>query len=159
MEAANFVVDVLEEVDVPPALSALLVEAIRQTLGHQKVNAPATVSLLLAGDSRLHQLNRTFMDEDLPTDVLSFPAGEPMPGMGNESGVGFLGDIALSLEKAARQAENAGHTLAAECQLLVVHGTLHLLGYDHGNADERAAMWREQDRVLDSMRVVARPPD
>jgi len=81
----------------------------------------APVSILLCGDVRMRTLNRTYRGKDRPTDVLSFPSGAP----------GFLGDLAIDVPCAARQARRLGHGLAREVQILLVHGLLHLRGYDH----------------------------
>ena len=96
----------------------------------------AAVSLLLCGDARMRRLNREFRKIDRPTDVLSFPAGEP----------GFLGDVAIDVPYAARQARRRGHALEREVQLLVVHGVLHLLGHDHETDD--GTMFRLQRRLV-----------
>ena len=82
----------------------------------------------MTGDERMRVLNRDFLDHDRPTDVLSFPDGDLMP-----SGRRLLGSIAISLDTARRQAEHEGHALLRELQELVLHGTLHLLGYDHSS--------------------------
>jgi probable rRNA maturation factor len=84
---------------------------------------------------------------DAPTDVLSFPASEADP----ETGTPYLGDILISIPRAKQQAETAGHSLEAEVQLLVVHGTLHLLGHDHAKAGEKARMWKEQAEVMSKL--------
>jgi probable rRNA maturation factor len=83
------------------------------------------VSVLLTGDAHIRRLNRQFRRKDKPTDVLSFPAPE-IPGDQN-----LAGDLAISVETAVRQAEDLGHTLAVELQILLLHGLLHLAGYDH----------------------------
>lgn len=83
------------------------------------------VSVLLTGDAHIRLLNRRFRHKDKPTDVLSFPAAE-VPGRPL-----VAGDLAISVETAARQAEELGHSLAAELQILILHGFLHLAGYDH----------------------------
>lgn len=93
----------------------------------------------------MHELNKEFLDVDSPTDVLSFPASEPDP----ETGSVYLGDILISIPRAAQQAQSAGHPLEAEVQLLTVHGTLHLLGFDHASDEEKAVMWNEQAKVLE----------
>ena len=82
------------------------------------------VSVLLTTDSAIQRLNRVFRRTNKPTDVLSFPAapGSPAP---------LAGDLALSVETAARQAEEAGHALFVELEVLLLHGVLHLAGYDH----------------------------
>ena len=89
---------------------------------------PCEVHVLVTGDERMRVLNRDFLDHDRPTDVLSFPDGDLMP-----SGRRLLGSIAISLDTARRQAEHEGHALLRELQELVLHGTLHLLGYDHSS--------------------------
>ena len=81
------------------------------------------VTVLLADDVRLKSLNRDFRRKNKPTDVLSFPAGE--------NGEGVAGDLAISVETAARQAAEHGHALDDELRILVLHGVLHLAGYDH----------------------------
>ncbi len=86
----------------------------------------ASVSILLCGDARMRSLNRAWRKVDRPTDVLSFPA-EPS----HERGVRFLGDLAIDVPYAARKARRYGHGDAREVQILIAHGLLHLLGYDH----------------------------
>jgi probable rRNA maturation factor len=129
---------------LPPTL-ALLETAVITTLQQQQA-APADLTLFLTGDGRIQQLNRDFLGHDKPTDVLSFPAGSPMPGM--EAIATYLGDVIIALPYAARQAAAAGHDTDAELQLLAVHGTLHLLGYDHADPPEKAEMWAAQTAVL-----------
>jgi probable rRNA maturation factor len=82
--------------------------------------------LVLAGDRLLHRLNRTYRGKDRPTDVLSFP------GEGGEAG---LGDVVISVETAERNAKGLGRTLGPELDVLVLHGFLHVLGYDHETDD------------------------
>lgn len=84
------------------------------------------LSILLTTDDEIRRLNRDFRRKDKATDVLSFPAPEPMPGQPP-----LAGDLAISTETAARQAAEAGHPLSVELQVLVLHGILHLAGYDH----------------------------
>lgn len=112
------------------------------------------VTLVLADDEQVQSLNRRYLGEDRPTDVLSFPAAGPPAGGGPSAFVsapeaaGYLGDIIIAFPFARRQAEEAGHALGAELRLLAVHGTLHLLGYDHADPQEEAAMWARQDAIL-----------
>jgi probable rRNA maturation factor len=88
------------------------------------------VTLLLASDKEMRRLNRVFLGRDRATDVLSFPArGELEPGSPH------LGDLAVSVPQARRQARRAGWTVEEELALLVTHGFLHLLGYDHEEDD------------------------
>jgi probable rRNA maturation factor len=88
------------------------------------VGLPGEVDVLLADDRTLRRLNREFRGKDKPTDVLSFPAAE-------EFAAGHAGDLAISLETAARQAREHGHSLRDEVRVLLLHGLLHLSGMDH----------------------------
>jgi len=110
-------------------------------------SATADMTIVLTDDRQLHELNVDYLGVDAPTDVLSFPAGEVDP----ETEALYLGDIAISIPRAAQQAQNGGHSVEAEAQLLVVHGTLHLLGYDHSTDEEKTVMWAEQAKVLERL--------
>lgn len=129
----------------------LLQKAAEETLKHvQRQSQTVDVSIVLSGDEHIRELNRQFMGYDTPTDVLSFPSEDTDP----DTDALYLGDIVISYSRAARQAEQGGHSLQAELQLLVVHGMLHLLGYDHAEQQEKAAMWAEQRKILDRLGVV-----
>jgi len=82
----------------------------------------------VTGDGRIRDLNREFIGNDMPTDVLSFPDGDLLP-----VGRRLLGSIVVSLDTARRQAGDGGHSEIRELQELVLHATLHLLGYDHAS--------------------------
>jgi len=86
----------------------------------------AEIHLVLTGDQTIRELNQRFRDIDRATDVLSFPDGDELP-----SGRRFLGEIVISLDSARHQAEALGHGEVRELCELALHGTLHLLGYDH----------------------------
>jgi len=122
----------------------LLERAARFTLESEASLSDVDMSIILTDDAQLHELNREFLGVDAPTDVLSFPSSETDP----ETGTPYLGDILVSIPRATLQAQAAGHSLEAEVQLLVVHGTLHLLGHDHAEAEEKAVMWQAQSEVL-----------
>jgi len=107
--------------------------------------AATEVAIVLAGDATLRRLNRTFRQKDKPTDVLSFP-GEATR---HPDGSLPLGEIVISVPQAARQAGFAGHSLARELRILVIHGYLHLLGYDH-EVDE-GTMMRLQARLIGAL--------
>jgi len=98
------------------------------------------MALLLTDDREIRDLNATYRGFDKPTDVLAFPVDGPFPG-------GQVGDVVISVEQAARQARSRGVSLNAELELLVVHGTLHLLGYDH-DAPEAARRMRARTRAI-----------
>jgi len=137
-------------IETNPALrtelaSVMLERAALAVLEHQATDGD--LSIVLTDDAQLHELNREYLGIDAPTDVLSFPASETDP----ETGRHYLGDILISIPRAATQAQTAGHALEAEAQLLTIHGTLHLLGYDHAEAEEKARMWKAQAEVLESI--------
>jgi probable rRNA maturation factor len=127
--------------------AGLLVRAAEAVIALQKADPHAELTIVVETDEYLRELNRQFLGIDSPTDVLSFPADEIDP----ESGLRYLGDIIISYPRALEQAESAGETVAEEMQLLVVHGALHLLGFDHGGPDEKAAMWAAQQQALDQI--------
>ncbi len=125
----------------------LLEHAARVTLEHQSDDPDVDLSIVLTDDDQLRELNRDYLGIDSPTDVLSFPASESDP----ETGARYLGDILISIPRAAEQANAAGHDIQEEVQLLVVHGVLHLLGHDHAEAEEKARMWAAQAEVLERL--------
>jgi probable rRNA maturation factor len=91
--------------------------------------------LVLIGNAEMRKLNAKFRKKDYPTDVLSFPAGVKLP-----TGVRLLGDVVISVEKARQQARQRGRTLNEETVTLLIHGVLHLLGYDHERSAKDARM-------------------
>ena len=122
--------------------SELVERAARAALRQQAAEGDLTVAL--SDDGHLREMNRQYLGVDAPTDVLSFPASETDP----ESGARYLGDILISIPRARAQAASAGHPLEAEVQLLVVHGVLHLLGFDHAGPRQKSRMWKAQAEIL-----------
>jgi probable rRNA maturation factor len=117
------------------------------------------LSVLLTDDEAIRELNRSWRDEDKATDVLSFPQDELAPGDPRRPKRGPLGDIAISLETAAREAETCGMGRDAMVRFLLVHGFCHLLGHDHAEPDEAAAMRADEERLLAALDPDAvRPP-
>ena len=144
--------DVTAELDGPARgrlYAAPFVELCERTLAGEGVEDCA-VGLLFAGDELLWRLNREHRGFDQPTDVLSFPAGEEEPPTTAEEAPSYLGDIAISVDAARRQAADAGLTLDEELRHLVLHGLLHLLGYDHETDEAGAAMSEREEAVLGS---------
>jgi probable rRNA maturation factor len=134
--------------DLTADIPAELVEkAAVEALKHQSAPVDSDLTIVLTDDAQLHELNRQWMGVDAPTDVLSFPADETDPESGNH----YVGDILISVLRAAEQAKAAGHAVEAEVQLLVVHGVLHLLGHDHAEAGEKARMWQAQGEILSAL--------
>ena len=105
---------------------------------HSVPGNAAGVTILLTDDDTLRDLNRQFADEDKVTDVLAFSGGTVFPGDATDAVP--LGDIAISLPQARRQAIAAGHSEDREIAMLTAHGVLHLLGYDHAEPDEEREM-------------------
>lgn len=107
------------------------------------------VSILLVDEPRMEELHLDWMSEPGATDVLSFPMDElRIPAAGEPAPLGMVGDIVLCPAFAARQAPERGRDLEDELAFLVVHGTLHCLGFDHAEDDDRARMWALQDDLL-----------
>ncbi len=128
------------------ALKILVRDAIEATLGFEKIKGDCEVSVTFADNEGIRAINREYRDIDAPTDVLSFPLFE------EQGGKKQLGDIVLSLEKCATQAEEFGHSFERECAFLTVHSTLHLLGYDHVNGDaEEEDMRKRQTAIVEKM--------
>ena len=107
--------------------------------------AATELTIVLAGDATVRRLNRVFRKKDKTTDVLSFPESGPR----TPDGARPLGEIVISVPQAARQAKASGHSLATELRVLVIHGYLHLLGYDH-EVDE-GTMMRLQARLASAL--------
>lgn len=132
-------------------LKILMRRAIEATLAYEGVKQDVEVSLTFADDESIHRLNLEYRGIDRPTDVLSFPLEEDAE---EQTGRGLLvlGDIVISLERAAAQAEEFGHSYEREVAFLCIHSMLHLLGYDHelGEAED-ADMRRRQHEIIDSI--------
>ena len=112
----------------------------------RRLRTDAELCVTLVGDGEMRRLNATYRGTDRPTDVLAFAAreGKPAPMVDQ-----LLGDVVISLDTAARQASARGVTLAAEVRLLLTHGILHLLGYDHERSPgEARRMFRKQRELI-----------
>ncbi|MCP4538157.1 MAG: rRNA maturation RNase YbeY [Chloroflexi bacterium] len=139
----------------------LLHRAALAALAHQQEEEPRELSIVLTDDAALHELNLRHRGVDAPTDVLAFSDEEDeVGGMFVEppGAPRYLGDVIISIPRADAQAAKAGHDMLAELQLLVVHGVLHLLGYDDVEKDQRAQMWAVQADVLQGLDVQVHLP-
>ncbi len=150
-------IDIQNDLEFPINVERL-VRAITHVLAQEDAAAESMVSIVFTSDEEMTQLNREFRGIDAPTDVLSFPA-EPLPQplldeMDQENvaegslEAHYLGDLVIAYPYAASQAAREGHALDDSLDLLVVHGTLHLLGYDHDTPQSRAEMWAAQEKAL-----------
>jgi probable rRNA maturation factor len=129
-----------------------LISVARFVIARMDVNPAAELSMVLLDTPAMADLHMRWMDLPGPTDVMSFPMDELEPGGrpdAPEPGPSMLGDIVLCPEFAAKQAESAGHSLGQELALLIVHGVLHLLGYDHAEPDEEKEMFALQRELLE----------
>ena len=147
--------DAQDKQTVTYKLKMLLRRAVEATLDYEQYGNPCEVSVTFTDNEGIHELNKKFRGIDRPTDVLSFPLFD-YAGDGEEPPVddfkGMLGDIVLSLEKAAAQAEEYGHSFAREAAFLTVHSMLHLLGYDHETSEEdELDMRRRQSEIMDML--------
>jgi probable rRNA maturation factor len=132
---------------VPGLTQATLVRFLSRARKAVKLAGP--VNVLVTGDAHMRELNHVFRKKNKPTDVLSFPpqptkqkSGKPAP---------FAGDLAISADIAAANAKQLGHPLAAEIKILVLHGLLHLAGYDHETDD--GAMQRKEAKLRRELRL------
>jgi len=106
------------------------------------------LSLVLAGDAKMRDLNRAYRRKDKTTDVLAFPLREGRALRRGLPGSGALGDVVISVPQALRQAKAAGKAPRAEMALLLTHGILHLLGYDHATRAQEKRMFGLQDKIV-----------
>ncbi len=123
----------------------------RRVLEAEDAAQALELSVLLAGDETVQELNARYLGEDAPTDVLSFPLqeGEPFPGPFRS-----LGEVIISYPTARRQAQAQGHSLERELAHLLVHGVLHLLGYDHAEPEEERAMRAREEEMLKELNFI-----
>jgi probable rRNA maturation factor len=120
--------------------------ALERFLGRARraVGLRGAVNVLITGSRQLRSLNRRFRGKDKPTDVLSFPAPVDLPKT-------YAGDVAISADIASQNGERLGHSTAEEVKILVLHGVLHLAGYDHER--DNGAMARKEERLRRELRL------
>ena len=134
--------------------AAFIEKAVRMALDTAGREFHGEMSIVITDDTHVKRLNRVYRGVDVATDVLAF-------GEGEETGVlisspelaPYLGDVVISFPRAVEQAAERGHPTEDELSVLVVHGVLHLLGYDHGDKDEREEMWHVQDAALHQLGI------
>ena len=143
------------DIEVEETLAPLLEKVIRAALDAEGVDVDCEINVLITDDEGIHQTNLEMRDVDRPTDVLSFPMFDLVPGEhpGEEdadpdSGLEPLGDMCISLERAMAQAEEYGHSFEREICYLAVHSVLHLLGYDHLDEGEMKRQMRGREEEI-----------
>ena len=141
-------IDVLNETDADVEELELLACA-SYVMEQMRVHPQADLCIKLVDEDAMEVLHVQWMDLPGPTDVMSFPMDELRPGReGSDPQEGVLGDIVLCPSVAERQAHEAGHATEEELLLLTTHGILHLLGYDHAEADDEKEMFELQRQLL-----------
>ena len=150
---------------VLPDYETVIKNVIEAALDYEKCPYEVQVYVLLTDNEEIHQINREHRQIDRPTDVLSFPmlpfetpadysvAEDDESCFDLDSGELLLGDIMISAERAAAQAEEYGHSVKREFCFLVAHSMLHLLGYDHMTPEEAADMEARQAKALEELGI------
>ncbi len=143
------ITDRQKKVKIPSGLRMLIRRACIAVLREEKFQGDAEVSVTFVDNDQIRRLNAKFRDKDSATDVLSFPMGENGEyDLNPFTGAKLLGDVVLSMEKAAEQAQEYEHSFEREVCYLTVHSMLHLLGYDHMNSEEKAVMRMKEETVM-----------
>jgi probable rRNA maturation factor len=123
----------------------------RQVLEAQGAGAEAEMGLLIATQERVKELNRDYLGEDAPTDVLAFSAreeGADLPFIHPPDGLLHLGEVIIAYPQAVIQADEHRHSVKKELAILIIHGLLHLLGYDHDEPDRESQMRAREAELL-----------
>ncbi len=143
-----------DKIEPPEDIERLIEICTAAALEEEGISDDAEVSVTLADNARIRELNKEFRDIDRETDVLSFPMGDEEGfEVDPDNDAVLLGDIVISLEKAQSQAEEFGHSFRREVAFLLTHSLFHLLGYDHMTADEEKEMFSKQEKVLQKLGI------
>lgn len=128
---------------------SLLRKAAMSTIQTASPGDNLVCTILVSNDNYIRNLNKRFRGVDAPTDVLSFSSENEDDNSSDQ----YLGDVVISYPTALRQAGETGHPVDHEICLLVIHGVLHLLGYDHQDLGKKKLMWSVQKQVLESLDI------
>ncbi|MBO3129267.1 rRNA maturation RNase YbeY [Dermatophilus congolensis] len=150
-------IEILNETDIKVD-EVELVACARYVMEEMRVHPRAELSIRLVDEDAMSTLHVRWMDLEGPTDVMSFPMDELTPAPEGETPIeGVLGDIVICPSIAERQANEAGHSTIEEILLLLTHGILHLLGYDHAEPEEEKEMFELQRTLLLTFLATRRP--
>ncbi len=139
-------------VKIPTGVRLLIRRCCHAVLELEGFEGSAEVDVSFVDNEQIHRINLEQRHIDMPTDVLSFPLGEDgVYDVNPATGAYMLGDIVISLERAAAQAEEYGHSFRREVGYLTVHSMLHLLGYDHVDGGLEAVRMREKEEAVMTM--------
>ena len=144
----TYIIELQAEADATGIDEIALERLAAHALEAEHVGRPAELSILLADDAVVRELNRAYRGADAATDVLSFAQREGDDFARPDGAVPHLGDVVISLDTARRQAAAYGQPPQDEVAHLIVHGILHLLGYDHERPDDELAMRAREDAIL-----------
>ena len=149
-----------EEIKVDEALEAFVVQVVEEVIAYEQCEEEFEVSISFVNNQEMRKLNKEYRNIGKETDVLSFPLVEFIEEELNTEDEDAeyieeeiaLGDIVISMEKAAEQSEEYGHSFKRELAFLLVHGMLHLLGYDHDEEASEGEMFDKQEEILKNMK-------
>ncbi|MGQ0527829.1 MAG: rRNA maturation RNase YbeY [Alphaproteobacteria bacterium] len=142
-------IDITQKSGDWPAVNTLVEQALRAAFRHLDLQGEGEVSIVLADDAFVQDLNRDYRDKDKPTNVLSFPQLEIFTG----KVAGLLGDIVFGLETIRREADDAQKSFEDHLSHLVIHGLLHLLSHDHESEDEAERMESLEIQILKTLGI------
>ena len=141
------ITDEQEKIAIPTDWTGKINRVAEICLQEEEIDPKAEIGLMFVDNEQIREMNSAYRDKDSATDVLSFPMYEADEAIEDEEEI-LLGDIVISLERAAEQAEEYGHSLEREVMYHLVHGLLHLAGYDHMEDDEKKEMRRREEELL-----------
>ena len=155
MKIEIFLSNEQDKLDPPQNIEKLIEDCTAAALDEEGIDDTAEVSVTFVDNEGIRQLNNEHRGIDRETDVLSFPLGDDDGyEIDPDNDAIMLGDIVISLEKAAQQAEEYGHSYRREVAFLITHSLFHLLGYDHVNGEEEEKeMFGKQEKVLDKLGI------
>jgi probable rRNA maturation factor len=134
--------------------SEWLQKVVEKPLVLENTPSMVEISLVITGQERIQELNRDYRGQDRPTDVLSFSLSqekedeEEVPFLGPPDGMLHLGEVIISYPQASMQAAESGHSIKREMAVLIIHGVLHILGYDHEKPEMELLMQAREKEVM-----------
>ena len=142
-----FITNEQDKIEIPAGWEEKINQVAAICLREEQLPEDVEVDLLFVDNEAIREMNLEYRDKDSATDVLSFPMYEPDEEIDDEEEV-LLGDIVISLERAQEQCEEYGHSLEREVMYLLVHGLLHLAGYDHIEEEDKKVMRAQEEKLL-----------
>lgn len=150
-----------DKIKVDEATEAFVVQIIEKVLSYEECEEEYEISISFVDNEEMRSLNMKYRGVDKETDVLSFPMAEFIEEEHEEGSEAYeyieeeivLGDIVISMEKALKQAEEYGHSLNQEMAFLIIHGMLHLFGYDHEDEATEGEIFDKQESILKELNL------